>query len=80
MKKFKKPKSIRLGLEQRVRLIHELVSAADKDRNYLIGRVAFLEKLSKSQDEALGLFYETLVEMATPRHVKLWRWVKGKVR
>ena len=80
MQKFKRPKTVRLSLEKRVLMVQQLLIAADKKSDYVIGWLERLEKSSGIQNEELNHIYGTLVEMATPRYVKLWRWVKGKVK
>ena len=80
MKKVKRPKTAIPGRSMRVLIIQQLLIAADKRRDYLVACVENLESRSRKQSEELELIYDTLVEMATPRYVKLWRWVKGKVK
>ena len=80
MKKFKRPKPVRLSLEKRVLVIQQLLNAAHKQRDYIAAHVDELIKNQLIQDGALSLIYDTLIEMGTPRYVRLWRWVKGKIR
>ena len=81
MRKIRRPKkSITPTLDKRVQLVLELLVAADKRTDYIVTHVNELVKNQLAQDGALDLIYETLIELGTPFHVKLWRWVKGKVK
>ena len=79
MKKAKRPKTAIPVRSMRVLIIQQLLIAADKRRDYLVACVENLERTSRAHSVKLELIYDTLVEMATPWYVKLWRWVKGKV-
>ena len=80
MKKFRRPKTVRLSLEKRVLMVQQVLIAEDKKSDYMIGCLERLFTLLRIQDEELQHVYDKLVEMAMPRYVKLWRWVKGKVK
>ena len=80
MRKIKRPKSVTLTLDKRVQLLLEMGVAADHRTDYLVTHLNKLLKVQLAQDEALSLIYDTLIELGTPWYVKVWRWVKGKVK
>ena len=78
MRKIKRPKSVTLTLDKRIQILLEMGVAADKRTDYLVSHVNELVKVQLAQDGALSLIYETLIEMGTPFHVKLWRWIRRR--
>ena len=78
-RRMKRPKkTMTPSLDKRVQIVLDLVVAADNRMDYMRKTLNELVKHQLAQDAALSLIYDTLVELGTPFHVKLWRWVKGK--
>ena len=80
MRKIKRPRSTTLTLEKRIQILLEIGVTANQRMDYLVSHVNDLVKNQLAQDGALSLIYDTLVELGTPWYVKLWRWVKGKMK
>ena len=73
MKKTKRPKSTTPTLDKRVDLVLKWLQEANKRRDYIIERL-------QQQEESLDLIYAKIAWIATPFHVKLWRWLRGKAK